>query len=106
MWNLLALLGTPSLSLANLSAVLALTQPACANQAAYLLHGVCALSVLLASLATLLAWRSGARDRPVALGGEAVSAFMWRIAVPVAALSTLVIAAQWLCVWILSPCVA
>ena len=105
MLQFLALLGTPSLALANLSMAYALTMPACSHQAVYWLHLACGLSLLMAMTITTTAWLAGARGAP-APAEPAIGSFLWRVAVPVSALATLTIAAQWLCVFVLSPCLA
>jgi hypothetical protein len=54
MWNTAALLGTPLISLANLSIAYALVTPSCARQSAAWLHGVNAASCVACLLLALL----------------------------------------------------
>ena len=87
-----ALIGTPSLALLNLSANYTLVGPACAHQHAGVLHAVALTCFLLSGVLTLFAWR------------EAKLAFVPLIGAVTGTLMTLVIAAQWIPVWMLSPC--
>jgi hypothetical protein len=106
-----ALLLAPLLALGHLSLAYALVTPSCARQDGAGLHGLAAVSLVLALAMTLLAWRdwhllprhddvttsdatqAGSRSRFVALVATLVGAF-----------SSLVIAAMWLPLWLLSPC--
>jgi hypothetical protein len=91
-WGWAALIGTPSLALLNLSASYALVGPACAHQHAGVLHAVALASLVLSGATTLFAWRE-AKVAAVPLLGALCGTLM-----------TLVIAAQWIPVWMLSPC--
>src|SRR4051812_34881042 len=107
LWTWLALIATPLLSLANLSISHALTTPSCAQQTELWLHALNAGDLVLSLALLALAWRehglpAGERDD----GAEAATRrrFLGSLAVPAAALFTLVTLAQWLSVWVLSPC--
>lgn len=109
MWTWLALLGTPLVSLGNLGIAHALATPSCAHQTQLWLHALHAFDVLLCLLLLAMAWRehglpAGSRDD----GGSSPERrrFVGALAVPTAALFTLVTFAQWLAVWVLSPCAA
>jgi hypothetical protein len=104
----LALLGTPCLALGNLSAAYALVTPSCANQTSAALHAVSIFS-LVASLALwgLVAVGGSAPHGRDDGGDPAVRhRFVRRLARWTAPLFSLVIAAQWFCIWVLSPCVS
>ena len=108
MTNLLAMLIAPSLALANLSIAYALVTPSCARQTMVALHAVAAASLLLSLLFTLLAWRNWRRRSATApLAGDAAPArreFVSLVAMMTGVLSCVVIAAQWIPQWVLSPC--
>lgn len=90
----------------NLSIAYALATPACAHQSAYWMHVVCVVSLIVGVSVTLGAWRTHtASTRPQESTGH-VRGFVGRLAVPSGAFFTLVVGMQWLCVWLLSPCVA
>jgi hypothetical protein len=103
-----ALLVAPSLALGNLSVVYALVTPSCALQTTTLLHVLSAIALmlcLLLSLPPFLRWRrrgghTGSDDPAVR------DRFMALIAWVVGALSAFMVLAQWLPVWVLSPCFA
>jgi hypothetical protein len=104
MWNWLALLATPLLSLTVLGLGFALVTPSCAHQTLAWLHAVHAAGVLLG-----LCFSAGAlwqRGRGREGDREARRHFVHAMAVPVGLLFTLVMAAQWLVAWMLSPCAA
>ena len=104
MWTPLALFGTPLLCLAHLGLAYALVMPACAQQSALWLHAVGATCTALCALCAgggRLAARSPPR-RTDAIATPFLRAMAW----PVGALFTLVTAAQWFTVWVLSPCAA
>ena len=104
----LALLGTPFLALGNLGVLYALVTPSCANQTSAVLHAVS----LLSFAASLALWWLGAREgsppwvREDAGDPAARRQFLTRMARWCAPLFSLVIAAQWFCIWVLSPCAA
>jgi hypothetical protein len=91
-WAWAALLGTPSLTLLNMSATYALVTPSCAHQQSAVLHGLMLFSLVLSALVTL---RSAA---------SAGTNFLSLIGALTGTLLTLVIVAQWIPVWMLSPC--
>jgi hypothetical protein len=110
-----ALIVAPLLALTHLSVGYSLVGPSCAAQTSGGLHGLGAVSLLLALAMTLLAWRAWARLRhrgdstsAVTLSDEGLvesrPRFVALMATLVGALSTLVVAALWVPVWILSPC--
>jgi hypothetical protein len=119
-----ALLLAPLVALGQLSIAYSLVSPACASQDRSGLHAVAAVSLLLVVAMTVLAWRewlgrgampheNGDRQRnlvvPTVTRADSADAverphFVAQIAVVVGALSTLVSAALWLPVWVLSPC--
>jgi hypothetical protein len=110
-----ALLLAPLLALGQQSIVYALVTPSCARQGGLVLHLVSAAALLLCLLMTGLAWHAW-RTRARAAGGvptvtdsdsgAAASrpGFVALLATLVGALSTLVVAALWLPVWMLAPC--
>jgi hypothetical protein len=91
-WGWAALLGTPVLALTNLSASYALVAPACAHQQIGILHGLAAFCLVLSAIVTLGSARA------------AGTSFLALIGALTGTLLTLVIAAQWVPVWMLSPC--
>ena len=105
MWTALALFGTPLLCLAHLGIAYALVMPACAQQSALWLHAVGATCTALCAICALGA-RGGLRASQPLLPAAAsmASPFLRAMAWPAGALFTLVTAAQWLAVWVLSPC--
>lgn len=110
MWSWLALLGSPSLTLINLSITYALASPACASQSTLFLHAVSIGSLGLSLLFTFMAWHGWQKyhsPAPEFEDDEAVQrSFLPAVAAMAGLFSTLVIAAQWLPQWILSPCFA
>jgi hypothetical protein len=110
-----ALLVTPLLALGHLSLAYALVTPSCARQDHATLHALTAASLLVSLLMTLPAWRiwrrltrsqdarSGATHSDAG-DAESRQPFLALVATLVGALSTLVIAAMWLPVWVLPPC--
>ena len=110
-----ALLLAPLLALGHLSLAYALVTPSCAAQGSAGLHGLSAFSLTLALLMTALAWRAWSRLVPRRDGepaqtasdaGDAASRphFVALVSTLTGALSSLVIAAMWLPVWLLPPC--
>ena len=110
-----ALLVSPLLALGHLSLAYALVTPSCARQDHATLHALTAVSLLLSLLMTLPAWRIWRRlTRSQGAGSRAAHSdaghaerrqpFLALVATLVGALSTLVIAAMWLPVWMLPPC--
>ena len=105
--NWLALLLTPMLALTALSINYALVTPACEQQANVVwLHGVFAASLLLSVLFTVLAGRNWQRSKAYQAESRTRDRkrFVALVAVLVGALSSLVLVAQWLPLWLLSPC--
>ena len=110
-----ALLLAPLLALGHLSLAYALVTPACARQDGVGLHGLSALSLLLALAMTVLAWRTWAAlaRRPGSASpvtdSDATHAasrqrFLALLSTLVGALASLVIAAMWLPLILLPPC--
>jgi hypothetical protein len=108
MWNWPALLLAPLLALTNQSITYALVTPSCAKQNMLAPHAVAAVSLILCILFTLSAWKNYRRWRPGKTEtGDAASAresFLAMVATMVGALSSVVIVAMWLPLFILSPC--
>ena len=107
--NWLALLLAPMLALTALGINYALVTPACEQQAKVAwLHGVFAASLLLSVLFTVLSGRNWQRSKVHQVESESQTRnrqrFVALVAVLVGALSSLVLVAQWLPLWVLSPC--
>ena len=105
--NWLALLLAPVLTLTAFSSNYALVTPACEQQANVAwLHGVFAASLLLSVLFTVLAGRNWQRSKAHQAESQTRNRqrFVALVAVLVGALSSLVLLAQWLPLWLLSPC--
>jgi len=110
-----ALLVSPLLALGHLSLAYSLVTPSCARQDYSSLHALTVASLLLSLLMTLPAWftwrrltrRTDPRSRTAhsdAGHAESRQPFLALVATCVGALSTLVIAAMWLPLWVLPPC--
>ncbi|MDB5824058.1 MAG: hypothetical protein JWR21_2762 [Herminiimonas sp.] len=103
-----AMLLAPSLALTNLSITYALVTPSCMRQSATALHAVAGVSLLLALVFTVAAWRNWRRQAATvdAAGDAAIGRerFIAVVATLVGVLSCIVIAAQWIPGWVLSPC--
>ncbi len=103
-----ALFMPPTAVLANLEIAYALVPAACASRNTLVLHVVNALWFAFAIAGALLAWRS--RKAAGGAGSEedgsplARIRFLAGIALMLGAMSLLVIAAQWIAVFILDPC--
>ena len=106
----LALLGSPPLALINLTITYALTTPACEEQSTVFLHSISIGSLLVSLLFTFMAWQGWQKYHnaaPEFEDDEAVQrSFLPAVSAMTGLFSTLVIAAQWLPQWILSPCFA
>jgi hypothetical protein len=111
----LALLVSPLLVLCHLSVAYSLVSPSCARQDSTGLHALTLLSLLLSLAMTLLAWRTWRRLTPSderhtrvshsdAGHAESRQPFLALVATLVGALSTLVIVAMGLPLWLLPPC--
>jgi len=103
----LALLVAPLLALLNLTIVYALVVPACEGQNTLSLHLVSACSLLLSLLFTFMAWQHW-QDSPNTAEDDVPvrQSFLPAVAAVSGLLSSLVIAAQWIPQWVLSPCFA
>ena len=105
--NWLALLLAPMLALTALGINYALVTPACEQQANVAwLHGVFAASLLLSVLFTALAGRNWQRSKVHQAESRTRDRkrFVALVAILAGALSSLVLVAQWLPLWLLSPC--
>ena len=109
-WTWLALVITPTLVLINLTIVYALVVPACEDQSSFALHAVAIGSLALSLLLTFMAWQQWQKYSILPTHPEddadVRKSFLPAVASMAGLLSTLVIAAQWLPQWILSPCFA
>ena len=115
-----ALLVTPLLALGHLSLAYALVTPSCARQDHATLHALTAASLLVSLLMTLPAWviwrrltrseEAGSEDarsrtsHTDASHARSRQPFLALVATLVGTLSTLVIVAMWLPLWVLPPC--
>ena len=111
-----ALLLAPLVVLAQQSITYALVTPSCAQQSRTALHAVAAVALVLVLAMTAMAWRAwhGAAARAPnderavtfadGVGASARPRFVELVAVNVGAISSLVCAALWLPIWMLSPC--
>jgi hypothetical protein len=97
----LAMLVAPSLALACQLALYAMVSPMCGSQQTWPLHAVAAIALALTGLFTTLAAAEWRRLQPAAGGTRR---FLAAVATAVGALSGLAIAAMWLAVGVLSPC--
>jgi hypothetical protein len=102
----LALLGAPLLALADQSVSYATVGWSCAHQHTFVMHAAHGVSLTAIVIGTLFAWQCWRETRPVRAQGEepARRHFMAGLATASAALSALVVAAMWLPVWMLGPC--
>jgi hypothetical protein len=104
----LALLAAPSLALACQTAMFALVTPSCSAQTRIAIHAVAAASLLLCVVFTWLARSAGAPVRHAADDDSAeppaTRHFLAVVAAAVGALSSLLVLAMWIAVWVLSPC--
>jgi hypothetical protein len=109
MKNWPALLLAPSLALANLAITYALVTPSCARQGKLALKIVSAVTLLVCAVLTVQAWRNwkgqggGDADAPRD-GARLRPRFVALVAAMAGALSCLVVIAQWIPQWVLSPC--
>ena len=110
-----ALLLAPLLALGDVSLAYALVSPSCAKQDGMVLHVVSAVSLVLALAMTAMAWRHWRAAIPAGGGvagatysdgsvAEARPGFVALVATLAGALSSLVIVAVWLPMWVLPPC--
>ncbi|MDB5933049.1 MAG: hypothetical protein JWQ01_393 [Massilia sp.] len=103
-----ALLLAPSVALANASVAYALVTPSCSRQQTIVLHMVALASLLLCLAMTWPAARNWLRQRTdPPLASDAVAArghFLAQVATMAGLLSALVVLAEWLPQWIVSPC--
>jgi len=108
MWKWLGLIGTPCVALSVLSMALALTLPACSHQAVGWLHAVHAAGLVLGVWFTVAARSPGRKaiDKSSSDPASERRHFVRAMAFPVSAFFTLVMAAEWFAVVVLSPCLA
>jgi hypothetical protein len=110
MWVWLALLVAPLLTLLNLTVVYALVTPACQEQNTLPLHLFSMASLLLALLFTFMAWHQWQQTDMLPKVPEDDASvrhsFLPAVASISGLLSSLVIAAQWIPQWVLSPCLS
>lgn len=104
-----ALILAPLMALANLTLAYALATPSCENQSLALLHGVAVASLVLTLLFSWMAWRNWRKTRMQALSAPEDAAmhrqgFVAGVATMAGLLSALVVCAQWIPLWLLSPC--
>lgn len=102
-----ALLLVPALTLVNLSVTYALVTPSCSRQTTLALHLMTLLVACLCAAMTVSAWREWRRrvaSRHRDDAAAARPAFLATVAVMCSGLSTLVVLAQWLPQWVISPC--
>ena len=95
----------PILALAHLTLAYALVELACAQERVWLLHSVALLFVAAALLATRWAWRGTRLGANAADGSVSRARFFSWVGSYTGILFSAVIVAQWLTVWVLSPCV-
>jgi hypothetical protein len=107
-WTWSALLFAPTLTCINLSVTYAFTPALCkfgGTPALHLLAAGCALATMMMTAGSVKTWHDSEDDPN---GDEADAAarrnLLSELASIVAALSTLVVLAQWAAVWIVSPC--
>jgi len=103
-----ALLVAPALTFANLGVSYTFTSALCSlggSLALHLLAACCALATMGMTAASVNAWNASEGD-PNEQPGEAAArrSLLPELASIVAALSTLVVLAQWVAVWIVPPC--
>jgi Na+/H+ antiporter NhaA len=105
-----ALLLAPLIAFANAGVAYALVSPGCARQDVTTLHLVCIVSLLVCVLVTFGAHLNWQRARTLAGAQEAPEQarhrFLSQVATLCGLLSTLVVLAEWLPVWMVSPCIA
>jgi hypothetical protein len=101
-------LAGPLAALAQLQADYALVLWVCGSGQGWTLHAVSLLALLVCALAGALAWRNwrraGARWEDDGAGALPRSRFMSVVGMLVSAHSALVVIAQWVAVFIYSPC--
>jgi hypothetical protein len=105
-----ALLLAPSIAFANGALAYALVTPSCSHQVVADLHALSAVSLLACLVLTLPAARNWLRARapagPMDPAVQARRRFLSQMATMAGLLSALVVLAEWLPVWIVSPCAA
>jgi len=103
-----ALVVAPLIAFANVAIAYALVSPSCSRQQVVDLHLLCIASLLACIVALAPAALNWQRARALAHPGEAPAQarhrFLSQVATLTALLSTLVVLAEWLPVWIVSPC--
>lgn len=99
---------TPCVALADASLAYALVIPGCSHQNTIALHAVAVASFLLCILLTwpaALNWRRRAAQESAGPGARAGRELLLaQVGTMAGLLSTLVVLAEWLPQWILSPC--
>ena len=100
------LLLAPVLALADQVVAFSAVGWACDHEGALVVHGI-HVAFLVATAATLVpAWRIWRASRACADEAARRQHFLGNMALASAALSAFVIAAMWLTVWVIAPCVA
>ena len=101
-----AMLVAPSLALGNLSVAYALVTPSCTRQTSALLHATSAISLLVCILLTLPAFLNWRRRHADETSDAAIvrARFTALVSWLLGALSCIAVLAQWLPMWVLSPC--
>jgi hypothetical protein len=105
-----ALLVAPLIAFANTAIAYALVSPSCSRQQVVDLHLLTIVSLLACFVVTVpaaLNWqRARALQSPMEAPAQARHRFLSQVATMTALLSILVVLAEWLPVWIVSPCSA
>ncbi|MBD8530724.1 MULTISPECIES: hypothetical protein [unclassified Massilia] len=103
-----ALLLAPAIALANAGIAYALVAPSCARQDVSTLHTLTIISLLACLLVTAGAALNWQRERALATPSETPRQsrrrFLSQVATLCGLLSTLVVLAEWLPIWMVSPC--
>jgi len=102
-----AMLLSPFLALANLSITYALVTPQCRQQTEIALHMVALVSLVSTLIFTWMAWREWQSQPHLHLAEDDAPkrhSFLAAVAMMAGAFSCLVILAQWIPQWVLSPC--
>jgi hypothetical protein len=104
----IALLVAPMLALTDLTIAFATVSWACAHQAAFSVHLVHAAFFALTLASTLAAWTAWREGTGATANGDTPpqAHFLAGVATASAALSTLTVAAMWMPVSVIAPCIS